>query len=76
MTLLRERNDPYYKAAGRQVGKERAAIDRVYKTVRDPATLWIPENANLAWVEGLREGYAENLLARDPIVGAIRERLP
>lgn len=77
MSLLKHKLDlpAYYREAGRQVGKERAAIDRDYRMVRDPETLWIPEGAHPAWVEGLKEGYLANLTTADPLTGALSEHV-
>lgn len=66
MGQMRRDPDTYWRNAGHQVGRERAAIDRLANKRQALDQLWIPENVTPAWVEGLKAGYLEGMTPDDP----------
>lgn len=49
---------------GRQLGRERAALDLRDNAVTTADALWVPPNATPAFAEGLRQGYLEGISGR------------
>jgi hypothetical protein len=56
---LKPSTPDHERKIGRQMGRERARLDRVQGVRQQPDRLWRPATASDAYVEGLCEGYRE-----------------
>lgn len=71
MSQMERDPDTYWRNAGRQMGRELAAVDVLHgKPMRDPAKL-VPYGVYPAYGEALIEGYRDAFTSQDPLAVAM-----
>lgn len=70
MSQMQRDPDTYWRNAGRQMGRELAAVDAMHGLQQDPNKL-VPFGCYPTYGEGLVEGYHEAAAAHDPIAVAM-----
>lgn len=62
----------YWLAAGKQLGRERAAIALMGAApIEDAEKIYVPAGCHPRFGEGLKLGYQEGIAARDPMAAAM-----